>query len=71
MKLTGPILGIGLTVVGILALIGLRLWASPLALAVTGRDGVNLVTFLSMPLVLLVVGAGIVLSIWGSDLELG
>lgn len=71
MKLKSPILGIAVTVVGVLLLIGLRLWASPLALAITGREGVSVVTFLSMPLALLVVGIGIVLSIWGPDLELG
>lgn len=71
MDLDARTLGIALTAVGVLLLLGLRLWASPLALAVTGRDGVGVVTFLAMSVVLAVVGVGIVLSIWGSELGPG
>jgi hypothetical protein len=64
-------LGVGIVVVGVVLLVTLRLWASPLALIITGRPGVSVVTFLLMPLLLLVVGAGIVIALWGDELGLG
>lgn len=63
-------LGVGIVVVGFVLLVSLRLWASPLALIVTDRSGVSVVTFLLMPLLLLVVGAGIVIALWGDELGL-
>lgn len=63
-------LGVGVVVVGLVLLVTLRLWASPLALIITDRPGVSVVTFLLMPLLLLVVGAGIVIALWGDNLGL-
>ena len=61
-------LGVGIAGVGFLLLLTLRAWASPIALQITGRSGVSLVTFLGIPLLLLVVGAGIVIALWGDEL---
>lgn len=63
-------LGVGVAVVGVLLLLSLRLWASPVALAVTGRPRVGVVAFLGIPFFLLVVGAGIVIFLWGDQLGL-
>lgn len=63
-------LGVGIVVAGFVLLVTLRLWASPLALIITDRPGVSVVTFLLMPLLLLVVGAGIVIALWGDELGL-
>lgn len=64
-------LGVGVAVVGLVLLMSLRLWASPIALTITGRRGVSLVAFLGIPVLLLVVGAGIVIALWGDQLGLG
>lgn len=64
-------LGVGVAVVGLVLLMTLRLWASPIALTVTGRRSVSLVTFLGIPVLLLVVGAGIVIALWGEQLGFG
>lgn len=63
-------LGVGIVVIGLVLLVTLRLWASPIALVITDRPGVSLVTFLVMPLLLVFVGAGIVIALWGDDLGL-
>lgn len=64
-------LGVGVAVVGLVLLMTLRLWASPVALTITGRSGVSLVAFLGIPVLLLVVGAGIVIALWGEQMGLG
>jgi len=56
---------------GVLALFVLRIWASPIALSVTGRGGVSVLSFLAIPLFLLLVGIGIVLLVWGQELGFG
>lgn len=61
-------LGVGVAVVGLVLLMSLRLWASPVALTITGRPSVSLVAFLGIPILLLVVGAGIVIALWGDQL---
>lgn len=63
-------LGIGVGVVGLVLLLSLRAWASPLALVVTDRTGVSVLTFLLIPVLLLVVGAGIVIFLYGDQLGL-
>lgn len=64
-------LGVGVAVVGAILLMTLRLWASPIALTITGRRSVSLVAFLGIPVLLLVVGAGIVIALWGDQLGFG
>lgn len=63
-------LGVGIVVVGFLLLLSLRFWASPLALLITDRAGVSVVTFLLLPVLLVFVGAGIVIALWGDELGL-
>lgn len=64
-------LGLGVAVVGLLLLLTLRLWASPVAITVTGRSRPGAAAFLAIPAVLLVIGAGIVIALWGEELGLG
>lgn len=64
-------LGVGLAVAGVLLLLTLRIWASPLVVTVMGRSHVGVVAFLGIPLFLLVVAAGIVVFLWGEELGLG
>lgn len=64
-------LGAGVAVAGLVLLLTLRIWASPIALTITGRSQVSVVAFLGIPLLLLVVGVGIVIFLWGDDLGLG
>lgn len=61
-------LGVGLTVVGVVLLLTLRIWASPIVLIITDRAGVSVVAFLLIPVLLLVVGAGVVIALWGGEL---
>lgn len=60
--------GIALIVAGVVLLLTLRLWASPVVGVVAGRESVSVVTFLGIPLFLLLVGSGIVLFVWGPEL---
>lgn len=64
-------LGLGVAVVGFFLLLTLRLWASPITRTITGREGVSVVSFLAIPLFLLVIGAGIVIFLWGDELGIG
>lgn len=64
-------LGVAVAVIGLLLLLTLRLWASPVAMTVTGRPEVSVVSFLAIPLFLLVIGAGIVVFLWGDELGFG
>lgn len=63
-------LGVAVAAAGLVLLLTLRLWASPIAMAITGRPRVSLVAFLGIPLFLLVIGAGIVVFLWGEELGL-
>lgn len=57
-----------LTVVaGVVLLVALRVWASPLGRRITDRSGNGLLEFLSIPLFFLVVAAGIALFLWEPD----
>lgn len=62
--------GAALAGAGVIAMLTLRFWASPLTSAVLGRDQVGLVPFLGIPLLLLLVGAGIAIAVWGDELGL-
>ena len=64
-------LGVAVAALGFLLLLSLRLWASPITMIVTGRSRVNVVAFLGIPLFLLVIGAGIVIFLWGEEIGLG
>lgn len=64
-------LGVGVAAAGLILLLTLRLWASPVAMAITDRPRVSVVAFLGIPLFLLIVGAGIVIFLWGDELGLG
>lgn len=64
-------LGVAVAAVGLVLLLTLRVWASPVAMMVTGRSGVSVVAFLGIPLFLLVIGAGVVVFLWGDELGLG
>lgn len=63
-------LGVGIAAVGVVLLLTLRLWASPIAITITGRAHSSTATFLAIPVVLLVVAAGIVIALWGEELGL-
>lgn len=61
-------LGVGVAGLGLVLLLTLRLWASPVILTITGREHAGVVAFLAIPVVLSVVGAGIVVFLWGDRL---
>lgn len=63
-------LGVGLALAGLLLLLTLRVWASPIASTIMGRPRVGVVAFLGIPVFLLVVGAGIAVFLWGEQLGL-
>ena len=63
--------GVGIILIGFFLLLSLRLWASPIAMTITDRSRVNVVAFLSIPLFLLIIGAGIVIFLWGDELGIG
>ncbi len=52
---------------GLALLLGLRLWASPVARRITGRSENGLVEFLLIPVFLIVVAAGVALFLWEPD----
>lgn len=56
--------GAALIGLGVLLLLALRFWASPLARYTTGREPPGLVAFLGVGLFLVVVGTGITLFLW-------
>ena len=64
-------LGVVVVVVGVVSLLALRFWASPVVSSLTGRESVSVVAFLGIPLFLLLVGSGIVLFVWGPELTDG
>lgn len=54
---------------GVVLLVVLRVWSSPLGRRITGRGGNGLVEFLSIPAFFLVVAVGIALFLWEPDAE--
>lgn len=64
-------LGVAVAAVGLVLLLTLRLWASPVIMTITGRARVSVVSFLAIPLFLLVIGAGVVIFLWGEELGIG
>ena len=64
-------LGVAIAALGLVLLLTLRIWASPIAMIVTGRPRVSVVAFLAIPLFLLVIGAGVIVFLWGEELGLG
>ena len=63
--------GVGIILIGFFLLLSLRLWASPIAMTITDRSRVSVVAFLAIPLFLLIIGAGIVIFLWGDELGIG
>lgn len=63
-------IGAIIAVVGLFLLLTLRLWASPVARTITGRESVNVVAFLGIPTLLVVFGIGVVLFLWSEELGL-
>lgn len=61
--------GIVLIALGVVLLLTLRFWASPLARSITGREPAGYVDFLGIPLFFVVVGAGIALFLWEPERE--
>lgn len=61
--------GILTVAAGLVLLLGLRLWASPLTRRITGRTANGLVEFLMIPVFLAVVGIGILLFLWEPDVD--
>lgn len=61
--------GIVLIALGVLILLTIRFWASPLARRITGRDPAGYVEFLAIPVFFVVVGVGIALFLWEPEAE--
>lgn len=57
-------LGVATVLLGVLLLLSLRAWTSPLTRDATGSGEPGLVEFLLIPLFLIVVGAGTALFLW-------
>jgi hypothetical protein len=57
-------LGVLTVVCGLLLLLSLRLWTSPIARGITGQSEVGVFEFLLIPAFFLVVGIGILLFLW-------
>lgn len=63
--------GIATVALGLVLLIGLRLWASPLTRRMTGRASNGLLEFLLIPVFLGVVLVGTLLFLWEPDADHG
>lgn len=63
-------IGVGIALVGVISLLTLRVWSSPIALEITGRSRSGTLAFLAIPALLLVIGAGIAIALWGEELGL-
>lgn len=61
--------GILTVAAGVVLLVALRLWASPIARSVTGRTRNGLLEFLLIPVFLAVVAAGVLLFLWEPDVS--
>lgn len=53
--------------VGVILLIGLRIWTSPIARRITGRSEIGTAEFLLIPVFLAVMGIGVLLFLWEPD----
>lgn len=61
--------GAAALILGVAALLTLRVWASPIARTVTGREGVTVLSFLGIPVFLVLFGVGIALLVWGPEIR--
>lgn len=57
-------LGVLTVVSGLVLLIGLRLWTSPIVGGITGRSEIGVLEFLLIPAFFLIVGVGVSLFLW-------
>lgn len=57
-------LGVLTVVSGLVLLIGLRFWTSPLVRGITGRSEISILEFLLIPAFLLIVVVGVSLFLW-------
>lgn len=57
-------IGLALTVVGVVLLLTLRWWTSPVLRRVTGREDVGAVAFLLIPVFFIPILVGIALLLW-------
>lgn len=56
--------GVGAIITGLVLLIGLRLWVSPIIRRVSGRGGISMFEFLLIPVFLGLVAIGVLLFLW-------
>lgn len=61
--------GAALIGAGVVLLLSLRFWASPVARRITGADPAGLAAFLGVPLFFALAGGGIALFLWEPDRE--
>lgn len=62
-------LGVLTVLAGVVLLLGLRVWTSPLTRTATGADAPGLWEFLLIPVFFVVVAAGVGLFLWESERE--
>jgi len=62
-------LGVLTVVLGVVLLLTLRLWTSPIARGIVGRNTGGLLEFLLIPVFLVVVAIGITLFLWEPNSE--
>lgn len=64
-------LGVLTVVAGLLLLLSLRLWTSPITRGITGRGEIGVFEFLLIPTFFVVVGIGILLFLWEPEPDPG
>lgn len=64
-------LGVAVAAIGLVLLLTLRVWASPIIMTITDRPRVSVLSFLAIPVLLVVIGAGIIIFLWGEELGIG
>lgn len=64
-------LGVLTVVAGLVLLLSLRLWTSPITRGITGRSEIGVLEFLLIPAFFLVVGIGILLFLWEPEPDPG
>lgn len=57
-------LGVLVGILGILLLLSLRFWTSPITRNITGRGEIGVIEFLLIPVFFAVVGLGVLLFLW-------
>lgn len=57
-------IGVALIAAGVVLLLSLRFWASPLARRITGQEPPGFIEFVGIPVFFVVVGVGIALFLW-------